>query len=395
MSKESVSKCPSCGDILPALANVCPSCSYVVGARSEGDSISLQEMVYQIEHTLSQLKALPHPNFFRTIRKNLWGFCIFLSLVFFFAAFMMHMRDWNDDYWGPVLGVGIALCVIPLYSMAIAAMDKSNRKNKALEMGLEYNEEKGPIEMTYKEIKADVDKSKRLAKIFFGEDKKVSLMIKELESEVAKEEANMLKAKKTTNIFYAVMGGLLLMPLLIPGPKKEESISSSSMSVNEAPIVIPKSNIETIGNLGNMMEVLSDNQITITESSYSKYLLTLQIKLGVKASEKTKMTNQVKSILKNCQLELDSDGKPYNFAKRTLEYCGKLTSSLSFNNAQGITIGPKLQVSSDSEDQLFSALETDPDKVIITFECILPKDEAGTLKDISGATINLVLDNLR
>ena len=52
-AKAQVRKCPACGDIIPVLSNVCPSCGAVV---NEVESSDLQLLLQNIENNIVQIK---------------------------------------------------------------------------------------------------------------------------------------------------------------------------------------------------------------------------------------------------------------------------------------------------------------------------------------------------
>lgn len=388
-SKESVLKCPSCSEILPALANVCPSCNYVIAARNEGDTITLQELVYRIENTLAELKALPHPSVIRTIKENIFGFSLYLSLLFGASALLMNMKKYNDDYWGPLAGVAGCLAGIPLYVMAIRYMDKNNRKNKALEMGIVYTEETTAKAKTFKQLKADFEKSKRLAKIFFGEDQKVKLLIEELNEEITKEEQKVLKAEKTNKFVYIGLGVLLLVPIFIPERSFSKSGSEKSINTNVdlTSISILGNNIESSGNIGGKVAVKLDAvQINFSETTVDyrdKVSVHIPIKFSVKPGEKSKLSQEVSNVLNGCKVE--------DYENKTLRNCAKVTASLALSNSTGSPTGIKLQLTSDSERELLSALEASSEDFILSFSGTIDPKDISNARNSGGATVNLII----
>lgn len=51
-----VKKCPHCGEIIPALTGVCPSCGYVINTQSQ-DNKELMDLVNEMEKELEDLKS--------------------------------------------------------------------------------------------------------------------------------------------------------------------------------------------------------------------------------------------------------------------------------------------------------------------------------------------------
>lgn len=390
-SKESVLKCPSCSEILPALANVCPSCNYVIAARNEGEAITLQELVYRIEHTLADVKALPHPNALTLIRKNIYAFCIYIGLLLALTTYILKVKDYNDDIYGPI---GYAASFTIMLSL-IAIMGKntaeSDRKNQALERGIQYTEDDKSKEKTFKELKAEFEKSKRLAKIFFGEDPKVKMLIEELNDEINKEETKVIKASKSIKFLYIAFGLLLLVPILIPEHSYESTYSGSGSSTSGnadfAPITIQGSSIESTGNIGSKLEVkIPEAQINFsaTQVDYKdKVSVQLPIKFSVKQGEKSKLSQEVNAILNGCKVS--------DYENRTLRNCAKITASIALSTGSGSPSGIKLYLTAESDRELLSALESSSDDFVLTFYTNIDPKDLNNARSSGGGTVNLIL----
>ena len=401
-SKESVLKCPSCSEILPALANVCPSCNYVIAARNEGDTITLQELVYRIENTLAELKALPHPSVFRTIKENIFGFCFYLSVVLGLCALILDMKGWNDDYWGPVATVAGLLAGIPIIVMGYKFVNTQDIKRKSFERGIKYQEVTSEKQRTFKEIEAEFEKSKRLANILFGEDRKVKLLLSELDSEIAKEKQLVERATKSNRIVYLGMSALLVVPFLLPSDdilidKNKVALEAEQENLNKEAnaklieklplITLSNDSIEVIGNIGSNYEVLKPTKITFHPSTHENSInLRIPIKISLTKEGKATLKNEVNEILWNCSLITYNNGTQQ---ARTLKNCAKTILSLSLLNELGLPNGIYL----DSNEEMFlSSIETFSQDIILEFWGEVKGNQLELLNDVSGASVNLVVN---
>ena len=63
--KENVNKCPSCGEIIHGLSQVCSSCGYVLNKStiSGENSKGLNDSIHQLENLIIDVKSLPKPSF--------------------------------------------------------------------------------------------------------------------------------------------------------------------------------------------------------------------------------------------------------------------------------------------------------------------------------------------
>jgi hypothetical protein len=402
-SKESVLKCPSCSEILPALANVCPSCNYVIAARNEGDTITLQELVYRIENTLAELKALPHPSVMKTIKENIFGFCFYLSVVLGLCAMILDMKGWNDDYWGPVATVAGLLAGIPIIVMGYKFVNTQDIKRKSFERGIKYQEVKSEKQRTFREIEAEFEKSKRLANIFFGEDRKVKLLLSELDSEIAKEKQLVERASKSNRIVYLGMSALLVVPFLLPSDDilidknkvareaEQENLNKEANAklIENIPLItLSNDSIEVIGNIGASYTILTPTKITFEPSTSEKQIeIDIPIKISLKQTEKETLKKEINDILENCSLITYSSGRQEG---RTLKNCAKTDLSLSLLNELGVPNGIKLHCI--SHEEFLSSIETFSQEIILVFSGRVKENQLELLKDVSGASVNLVVN---
>lgn len=71
-AKQKVRKCPSCGEIIPAMTAVCPSCGQVIDT-SNPDNMALQKYMDKLETALVKLKEDGAKNFNHKVRAELEG----------------------------------------------------------------------------------------------------------------------------------------------------------------------------------------------------------------------------------------------------------------------------------------------------------------------------------
>ena len=66
-AKAQVRKCPACGEIIPALSNICPSCGAAVDNQREDD---LHKLLVRIENDLVDIKAISESSFNKKSEKE-------------------------------------------------------------------------------------------------------------------------------------------------------------------------------------------------------------------------------------------------------------------------------------------------------------------------------------
>ena len=142
--RESVLVCPRCGDTIPPLSFVCPSCSFILNSNSQQvQDNSLDELIQNIEHCLVEIKALPSQN------------------------------------------------IRTLFDRVIR-----NKENK------------------YGRLKGEIEKHSRTAKTLYGENKKVLLLINELERELVKAEKIQINSFWTSIVIFVLGISVLLIGII-------------------------------------------------------------------------------------------------------------------------------------------------------------------------------------
>ena len=131
--RESVNKCPSCGEIIHGLSQVCSSCGYVLNTSTIGgkNSQSLNDNIHQLENFIIDVKSSPKPSFGDRMK------IVFLT-YFSFGLYLIYRK---------------------------------------------FAHKKGD---SFDNLVAKCEKEARLIKIHYGEDKKVRVLLEELYSEINK-----------------------------------------------------------------------------------------------------------------------------------------------------------------------------------------------------------------
>jgi hypothetical protein len=162
--KENVNKCPSCGEIIFGLSQVCSSCGYVqnkstiVGENSK----NLNDSIHHLENLIIIVKSSPKPSFGERLK-------IVILTYFSFGLYLIYRKFAHKN--GDSFETMVARC----------------------------------------------EKESRSIKMYYGEDKKVRLLLEELNYEIIKIGKERKKIALKTNLgcfslviifiaFYSVMG---------------------------------------------------------------------------------------------------------------------------------------------------------------------------------------------
>ena len=145
--RENVNKCPSCGEIVFGLSQVCSSCGYVLNKTTivGENSKSLNDSIHQLENLIIDVKSSPKPSFGDRIKIVFLTYFSF-GLYLIYRKFAHKKRDSFDNL--------VAKC----------------------------------------------EKEARLIKVHYGEDKKVRLLLDELNGEIDKIGKDRKKLSLRTNL---------------------------------------------------------------------------------------------------------------------------------------------------------------------------------------------------
>lgn len=162
--RENVNKCPSCGEIIHGLSQVCSSCGYVLNKSTivGENSKSLNDSIHQLENLIIDVKSAPKPSF----------------------------------------GERLKIVILTYFSLGLYLVYRK------------FAHKKGD---SFETLVAKCEKESRSIKMYYGEDKKVRFLLDELNTEIIKIGKDRKKLALKTNIgcfglviviiaFYAVMG---------------------------------------------------------------------------------------------------------------------------------------------------------------------------------------------
>lgn len=145
--KENVNKCPSCGEIIHGLSQVCSSCGYVLNKSTivGENSKSLNDNIHQLENLIIDVKSSPKPSFGDRMK-------IVVLTYFSFGLYLIYRK---------------------------------------------FAHKKGD---SFDNLVAKCEKEARLIKVHYGEDKKVRMLLEELNSEIDKIGKERKKLSLRTNL---------------------------------------------------------------------------------------------------------------------------------------------------------------------------------------------------
>ncbi len=323
--KERMIKCPSCGEPISGLTNICPACKYVIESKSLDDNISLQSLVIDIENSLEELKAFPHPGVFAIIKANMHFFLIIIALLAFFTAFRV-------GYSNEALGFGfLIIAVIVFLSAIISFITKRKEQNKAEESIYQEKYTKS----SFQSIKANFEKHKRLAKTYFGSDKNVQILISDLQNEINQIENRRSRKTKVNLTIYAVLAFIAVGILLIPIPKtereSEEEIKEklSSVIFNISPV-----SERVNGSLANVITVVKCDYSSHFAFNVVEYLIVNNVKFKIigKPDKVTKKALENNSNNLNIYIDILDENQMavpgLNTLSLSLDEINKLTNSI-------------------------------------------------------------------
>jgi hypothetical protein len=145
--KENVNKCPSCGEIIHGLSQVCSSCGYVLNKStiSGENSKSLNDSIHQLENLIIDVKSTPKPSFGERLK-------IVILTYISFGLYLIYRK---------------------------------------------FAHKKGD---SFENLVAKCEKESRSIKMYYGEDKKVHLLLDELNKEIINIEKDRKKLALKTNL---------------------------------------------------------------------------------------------------------------------------------------------------------------------------------------------------
>lgn len=196
---DNVIKCPSCGDIIPALSKVCPSCGFVVsaGKKSSEAEKGLEDLISDIEDNLVEIKSLKQPSIFVSLYSHSYIVLPILTLLMLIRGFSILSP--------PILPL-ILVCALGFLSWLVIKKKMNEGKSNKPEFHV---------------LKATFEKHSRTAKTLFGENKKVELLLEELNEELTDAENKRQKNRVAEYILYGVLTLMTISMFFIPTAKSE------------------------------------------------------------------------------------------------------------------------------------------------------------------------------
>lgn len=290
MSNQNIIKCPNCGDTISGLARVCPSCDYILADRKIDSQ--LDELVISLEDNLSKLKSIPHSSVIQNIKDNKKILLILICIILIVAGGKFKL---------PVLAIiGAVVLIFSTIGRFFGWLSTSDEEDKLERKMKRDRESKKSNQQIFKEVKASIEKDNRIAKTYYGDDKKVRLLLDDLNQNVIQVEAEHKKNNKINIIIYAVFGVLCLVIIFFPGKKsgyqETEAIEISNQAedkqiiqkaeklLNENKIEEAKAIIPELKSKASTNQLKTDIQLKELESKFKEIEVIIEQKNYSKAS---------------------------------------------------------------------------------------------------------------
>ncbi len=255
--KDNVIKCPSCNDIVPGLSKVCPSCGFVIdsGKKSSESEKGLEDLISDIEDNLVEIKSIKPPNIFTTLFHHSYISLPILAVIMFVIGFRLQSA------------VGLLGLVLAFISWRL--IKKKMQEDKS--------DDNKP---TFNNLKATFEKHSRTANTLFGENKKVKLLLEELNNELSTIDAKRKKGKTTEYVFYGIITLITVGVFFIPQAKNKyesdaELKSGESALIIKAEGLIKEDKISEVNQV--LSEIKSDDNKVLVRSKIQLHELTKQI----------------------------------------------------------------------------------------------------------------------
>jgi len=250
-----VKKCPRCKEPIPALSNVCPACGYVLNTESSvSDSHSLEALIENIENDIIEIKSFPKPTVISTLIKQLPIILILIGVILFIIA-----TKFSIIYLKYILMIVGGACVIGAFFIFKNKYIKEKRERELKENGIFITEKN---DSSLEKLKADFEKNSRTAKIFYGENKKVSNLIDEFKKEIQDIEKKRKKLMFQNWIVYGIICLIAASILFIPKQKSNyelmiEEIQEKLAELKTKEYIIDGGKFKTTGNFGSLYQITS------------------------------------------------------------------------------------------------------------------------------------------
>ncbi len=183
-----LNKCEACGELLPALDRVCPSCKSVKNSKGKID-LTLDDLIFEIEAIISELKSSNSLSLSKRLLKN-----SSLSFPFFIGSSFVLGWNFNSD----VLAL-VFLCSLCLWLLVLRRL-KSNLIKTEVALSTK------PFQVLHSQIENKL----RLLGLYFGNDGRTNEHLLQLKQEIQK-----VQNQKKKLFFYELLIYCLAFILLI------------------------------------------------------------------------------------------------------------------------------------------------------------------------------------
>jgi hypothetical protein len=183
-----ICKCEACGEIIPALDRVCPSCKNVK-ISSETIDIKLDDLIIESESILAELKSLDAISYSKRLLKN----CSISFPVFIGSSFVL---GWNFN--SDVLA-GVFFCSLLLWLLVI-------RRLKRNLFVTHYSQKPNSFQVLISQIENKI----RLLELYYGNDSRTKEHTVQL-----KQELKHLRTSKNKIIYFEVFTYVSAFILLV------------------------------------------------------------------------------------------------------------------------------------------------------------------------------------
>jgi hypothetical protein len=183
------SKCKLCGELIPALDRVCPSCKNV---KSTAVDIKLDELIFESENLLTKLKSSDSISF----SKRLLGNSSISFPVFIGASFVLGF-NFNSNALA-----GVFFCSLLLWLLAIRRIKRRFIQNQ--------NEQN---HSSFQQLDSQLENKISLLELYFGNDSRTRNHITQLKQELLK----LTTRKKQLVLFEVLIYIISLLTLIVIG----------------------------------------------------------------------------------------------------------------------------------------------------------------------------------
>lgn len=189
--KKQISKCPQCGEPIYGLTKVCSACGFILNIKNLKDDElgNLDDAIHKIQRLIVQVKSVPNLTFFERLK----SIGIIVILLGIFSNIILMIQE----------GSFIKAIFIFLLSIGGFWVFKRFSSNK---------------NSSFEKLVAESEMQKNLIMTYYGENKKVSSYVNDLETEILKiKNERKLKIRKTNIGCLSLIVLIFLFYLILVG----------------------------------------------------------------------------------------------------------------------------------------------------------------------------------